>query len=352
MSNPNLLPGPPSDAAPDVTVIIPAYNVAAFIDDCLDSVLAQRFGSWECWVVDDGCVDATADRVLARTDPRIRLIRQANAGVSAARNAGLAQASGRYAMFLDGDDVLHPQALERLVTALDEHPEAAAAFGTLVKILPDGSLYPGQKPLARHRYPTGDVLARMVEENFLANGGHVLVRTTAARAVGGFDASLRLSEDWEFWCRLAAVGEFFFIGTEPEVFYLRVRPGSSAAAASDWAKHQASLEAVLGNKTLRSRFPAAAWPRLARQVRASHMWEAGRVNFTERRFAAARGLMLRSLLLHPRGKRIALFLLALASQALNRPLVSRLRFSDADAAVTARRREGVPSPRRAWRTGA
>lgn len=120
-------------------------------------------------------------------------------------------------MFLDGDDTLHLQALERLVAALDEHRVAAAAFGTLVRTLADGSLYPGQKALARHRYPTGDVLARMVEENFLANGGHVLVRTEAARAVGGFDVSLRTSEVWEFWCRLATFGEFFFIGTEPEL---------------------------------------------------------------------------------------------------------------------------------------
>ncbi len=325
-----------SRAVPIVTVVIPAYNVAPFVDDCLDSVLAQRFSNWECWVVDDGSVDATAAQILARMDPRIRLIRQANAGVSAARNAGLAKARGRYAMFLDGDDRLHPQALERLVAALDGHPEAAVAFGTLVKILADGSVYPGQKPLARHRYPTGNVLARMIEENFLANGGHVLVRTAAARAVGGFDISLRLSEDWEFWCRLAAFGEFFFIGTEPEVFNLRVHSASSAAAASDWAKHQASLEAVLGNPALRGRFSAAAWSRLARRVRASHMWEAGRVNFTTRRFAAARRLMLRSLLLHPRAKRIMLFLLAQASQALDWPLVSRLRFADADA-VTARR---------------
>ena len=340
MSNPDLHPdlgsNLPSRAVPVVTVIVPAYNIAGFIDDCLDSVLAQGFSDWECWVVDDGSLDATAARVLARTDPRIQLVQQPNAGVSAARNAGLAKALGRYAMFLDGDDRLHPQALERLAAALDGHPEASAAFGTLVKILADGSLYPGQKPLARHHYPSGDVLARIVEENFLANGGHVLVRTAAARAVGGFDASLRLSEDWEFWCRLAASGEFFFIGTAPEVFYLRVHRASAAAAASDWAKHQASLDAVLGNPALRGRFPAASWRRLARRVRASHMWEAGRVNFTTRRFAAARRLMLRSLLLHPRAKRIALFLLAQASQALNRPLASRLRFTDMDAAITAR----------------
>lgn len=324
MSNPD-----PS-GTPEVTVVVPAYNIATYIDDCLDSILAQHFGRWECWIVDDGSTDTTAARILARMDPRIKLIRQANAGVSAARNAGLAHVRGKYVMFLDGDDILHPQALQRLVAMFDLHPEAAATFGTLVKVLENGSLFPGQKALAQHRYPSGDVLARIIEENFLANGGHVLVRTAAARTVGGFDTSLRLSEDWEFWCRLAAVGKFVFIGNEPEVFYLRVHHGSAAGIASDWAKHQASLEAVLSNPALRDRFAVGAWQRLARRVRASHMWEAGRVNFTTRRFAVARRLMFQSLLLHPRGKRVALFVLAQASQMLDRPLASRLRFADED----------------------
>lgn len=324
MSNPD-----PNDRI-EVTVVVPAYNIAAYIDDCLDSILSQHFGNLECWVVDDGSTDATAARVQARTDPRIKLLRQANAGVSAARNAGLAQACGRYVMFLDGDDILHPQALQRLVASFQEHPKAAATFGTLIKILQDGRLFPGQKALARHRYPSGDVLALMIEENFLANGGHVLVRTAAARTVGGFDTSLRLSEDWEFWCRLAAIGAFVFIGNEPEVFYLRVHHGSAAGMASNWANHQASVEAVLGNTGLRDRFEARAWQCLARRVRASHMWEAGRVNFTTRRFTVARRLMAQSLLLHPRGKRVVLFILAQASQMLNRPLASRLRFAEDD----------------------
>lgn len=75
MSNPDPRPDSPPGAAPDVTIVVPVYNVAAFIDDCLDSILPQRFGNWDCWVVDDGSIGATAARVLTRTDPRVRLIR-------------------------------------------------------------------------------------------------------------------------------------------------------------------------------------------------------------------------------------------------------------------------------------
>lgn len=316
---------------PAVSVVVPAYNVAGFIGPCLDSVLAQSLAAWECLVVDDGSGDDTAERVGRFTDPRIRLLRQANGGVSAARNAGLAAARGAAVLFLDGDDLLHPTALARLGAALRDQPQAVAAFGSFVKLLADGTPYPQQKPLAQHRYPSGDVLLPMIRENFLANGGHVLVRTEAARRIGGFDMRLRLSEDWEFWCRLAAQGTFHFIGPVPEVFSLRVRPGSaSGPLAADWANHRHSLDAVLGNPELQRRFEPAAWEALGREVRASHLWEAGRVNFTTRRFAEARRLMLRSLRLAPRRKRLALFVLAQVSQLANRSLVSRLRFVDDD----------------------
>jgi hypothetical protein len=319
---------------PEITVIIPAYNVAGLILPCLASVMAQSHRAWEAIVVDDGSRDATADEVRTLDDPRITLVQQANAGVSAARNHGLRRARGRYAMFLDGDDILHPTALARLAAMLDGRDDAVAAFGTFTKILPGGAPYPGQKPLAEHVYPDGNVLEPMVRHNFLANGGHVLLRTAVARQLGGFDTSLRLSEDWEFWCRLAAAGAFAFIGTEPEVFSLRVRPGSSSGGLSvDWANHQPSIAAVVGNPAIRGAFPAPAWRSLERAMRASHMWECGRVNFTMRRFDDARRLMLGALRLHPTPKRIALFLAAAVQRRTNRALVSRLRFRDQDVAA-------------------
>jgi hypothetical protein len=319
---------------PELTVIVPAYNVAGLILPCLASIMAQTRGDWQAIVMDDGSTDATADEVRTLDDPRISLVQQANAGVSAARNHGLALTGGRFVMFLDGDDVLHPTAFARLATMLDAREQAVAAFGTFLKILPGGAPYPGQKPLALHQYPDGDVLEAMLRGNFLANGGHVLIRTDVARRLGGFDTGLRLSEDWEFWCRLAAEGDFAFIGTEPEVFSLRVRPGSSSGGLSvDWANHQPSLAAILDNKTIRARFSEATWRRLERAMLASHMWECGRVNFTMRRFRDARRLMLGALRLEPTPKRAVLFLAAAVQRRTNRALVSRLRFRDLDVAA-------------------
>lgn len=318
----------------EVTVVVPAYNVADYILPCLASVASQTHPHWRCIVIDDGSTDETAARVAAFGDPRVTLVRQINAGVSNARNNGLALAAGDLVMFLDGDDLLHPQAFARLARALDEQPEAVAAFGTFRKILPNGAPYPDQKPLARHRYPSGDVLEAMLHGNFLANGGHVLVRTAAARALGGFDAGLRLSEDWEFWCRLAARGPFAFIGNEPEIFSLRVRPGSSSGGLSvDWANHEPALAAIAGNPAIRARFDDRHWARLERSMRAAGLWEAGRVNFTMRRFAEARRLMLGAIRLEPTARRVAIFAAAIVSRWANRPLLSRLRFRDLDLAA-------------------
>jgi hypothetical protein len=316
---------------PKISVIVPAYNVADYILPCLGSVLAQSWPAVECVVVDDGSSDATADRVAALADPRIRLLRQANAGVSAARNAGFAASGGDHVMFLDGDDLLHPTALERLAGTLADRPEAVAVFGTFLKILPSGASYPGQKPLARHAYPDGDVLAAMLRGNFLANGGHVLIRRSAAQAIGGFDARLRLSEDWEYWCRLAAQGDFAFAGREPEIFSLRVRPGSSSGGLSvDWANHLPCLETIAANTAIAGRFSASEWRGIRDAMWAAQMWEAGRVNFTMRHFAEARRLMLGALRLKATPKRWAMFAAAQLQQLTNYPLVSRLRFRDAD----------------------
>ena len=103
------------------SVIIPAYNVEAYLQDCLGSVAAQSFGDWEAIVVDDGSTDGTGAiaETWAGKDERIRVLRQVNQGLSAARNAGMELARGEYLLFLDGDDWLEKDALEVLGTEIE-----------------------------------------------------------------------------------------------------------------------------------------------------------------------------------------------------------------------------------------
>lgn len=111
------------------SVIIPLYNKAVFIEAALQSVLAQRYGNFEVIVVDDGSQDDGPSRVRAIKDPRIQLIRQANMGVSCARNRGIRQAKGDLVCFLDADDWYLPAYLETIVSMATQHPEIAF-FGT------------------------------------------------------------------------------------------------------------------------------------------------------------------------------------------------------------------------------
>jgi glycosyltransferase involved in cell wall biosynthesis len=316
---------------PKVSVLVPTFNVARYVGECLASVRAQKMSDWECIVVDDGSTDGTPERIRENADPRIKLIIQSNKGVSAARNLGLANATGQYLLFLDGDDRLHPEALSRLSARLDSQPQAVAAYGTVWTIFEDGSPYP-QKPLHRRQFPSGNLLKRMMRGETFLLMGCALVRGTDARELGGFKTDLRLSEDWEFWCRMAARGPFVFVGTAPEVSYVRVRALSASRLLSpSWENHVPTIEAVLTNPVLASKFEHTEWRRLTREVLAFHLWEAGRVNFTARRYGEARRLMLRSFTKAITAKRLVLFAIAQASQLLGVSLVPRLRFLDEDA---------------------
>lgn len=202
------LPRPVNPAAP-VSVVIPAKNVAAFIGETLASALAQSQVG-EVIVVDDGSTDNTAAVVLAIRDPRLRLMTNDSAGVSAARNLGARYASGEWLLFLDADDRLRSGAVAALLTAARGAPRAVLVYGDYNTIDSEGRQIGRRGLLKGRRKPSGDVLTRLAAGNFIVNGGIALARTEAFRAVGGFDTSLRYCEDWHCWCRLAAIGEFEF----------------------------------------------------------------------------------------------------------------------------------------------
>lgn len=302
-----------------------------WIEPTLDSVLGQTLAAIECIVVDDGSRDGTVARVRGRGDGRLRVLRRAASGVSAARNAGLAAARAPAVLFLDADDLLHPTALARLRAAL--RGDAVAAFGTVLRVDAAGVPEPGQKPVARHRHASGDMLAAVIAgRRSFWNCGQVLIRTRAAREAGGFDPALRLSEDWEFLCRLAARGPCLFIGGAEEVLRHRIRADSSAPRLSaDPANHAAAIRTVFGNPALAARFTPRRWAALRAEVEAAASFEAGRQCFVQRHFDDARRLMLRGLR-PPSAKRIALFALAEASRRFDRPLTGRLRFHAAPRA--------------------
>ena len=105
-----------------ISVILPCYNAAHYLEECLDSLLAQTMGDFEALLVDDGSKDDTLSiaKKYAARDARIQVLHQDNAGVSAARNRALGQAKGEWATFVDGDDILPPNAFETLLSGAGE----------------------------------------------------------------------------------------------------------------------------------------------------------------------------------------------------------------------------------------
>ncbi|POX53274.1 glycosyltransferase family 2 protein [Streptomyces sp. Ru72] len=175
-------------------MVIPCHDYARYLPDAVSSVVAQTFRDWELVIVDDGSTDDTAEvakGLIARhPDRRIRLLRQANAGVSAARNTGIEAAAGRYILPLDADDVIAPTMLEKTVAVLDGDPGIAIA-STDVFTFTDDDLPPQAVPLPA--YSRELMLQRLIM--FYCS----LYRREAWQAVGGYDESMRAGEDWDFW---------------------------------------------------------------------------------------------------------------------------------------------------------
>ena len=112
-----------------VSVVIPCYNQGAFIDDAVNSVLAQTFSDFEIIIVNDGSTDATTNALLERySRPKTTVIHTENQGVCAARNTAIKAAAGKYILPLDADDKIEPTYLEKAVNVFDNHPETGVVW--------------------------------------------------------------------------------------------------------------------------------------------------------------------------------------------------------------------------------
>lgn len=181
-----------------MSVVIAAYDAIATIGHALESVSAQSRRPRETLVVDDGSTDGTATLVAERF-PDVRLLRQANAGPSLARNRGIAEAAGHWIAFLDADDVWHPDKLAVQLDAAERHPDAvlvacdwvsSASDLVTVQSIAHETVLSSRDLLVLNRFQTSTVL----------------LRGDVARSTGGFDPSVDGTEDWDLWLRSSAYG--------------------------------------------------------------------------------------------------------------------------------------------------
>lgn len=267
---------------PKVTVAVAAYNAQSFIRETLESVLTQSLEDIEVIVVDDGSTDETPKILHSLRDRRLTLLHQQNSGVSAARNAGLAMARSPYIFFLDADDILMQDALSRMVAALDQTPQSVACFAHHIRIAEDGTPLSTCADLRWKMFPARDTLHHLIAKNFIVCGA-ICIRTEAARSVRGFNAALKLGEDWEFWCRLAVLGDFMAMPNDIVLLYRQRFSSANYRLRKSLRPNFEAIDAVFSNPAIRQRFSPAQLKRKRRLAEIDAFWAGARNEYVRNR---------------------------------------------------------------------
>ncbi len=278
-----------------VSVIVPAFNAAASIDEALDSVLRQSYENFDVTVVDDGSEDDTAARVerLAARDSRIALHRQHRGGVAAARNLAIERSEGEFVAPLDADDLWNPRKLELQVRSLENAPSSVAFCYCWWRNIDfrGRMLYVG--PRWREE---GRVFERLVTVNFVGCASIPLIRREPLVRAGGYSEDLRRKngegcEDWDLSLRLA---EHHEVRVVPE-FLVSYR-SHERSLSSDLDTMRRSHELMLAD--VRARRPGIAEETFARSRSNFYLYLAG-VRFKQRDFVGTSRWVLRAFGLHP-----------------------------------------------------
>lgn len=204
-----------------VSVVIPCYNAGAFLDEAVQSALAQTWDDLEVVVVDDGSTDPATIALLDNANwPRTRVIRQANAGPSAARNAAIRAATGEFILPLDADDRIDPTYVEKALQVLHARPEAGIVYCKAEKFGAESG--PWQLPVYSMRELAIDNVIFVTS----------LFRRVDWERVGGFNTQLRHGvEDYDFWVRIVGLGREVVQLDEP-LFHYRVQAASRTTGFS------------------------------------------------------------------------------------------------------------------------
>lgn len=216
-----------------VSIIVPAYNAAAFLPLALQSVLRQTYPHWETVIVDDGSTDNTRD-VIEQWMPafrgRLRYLHQENRGVSAARNTAIHASRGELIALLDADDVWLDNRLERGVDALDVNSEAGLVHAQVIRIDRDGKLI-GIPPAPPDKYLSGKIARHIYSRRAHLLSPTILFRRRCLDVAGCFDESFHVTEDRDLWFRIARSYPVIYL--KEVLAQYRVSAGS---LSRDWEK--------------------------------------------------------------------------------------------------------------------
>ena len=218
--------------APLVSIAIPAYNCARTIRSTVSSCLQQTCTDIEVVVVDDGSTDDTAAELARLADPRLKIVRQRNGGLAAARNTAMQHCSGEFIAWMDADDIMCPDRIARQAALLIEQPEIVLVSSDFSAFIGDGpdtelshiagyyrvvplaggiaNLYESSSPSPDAGIVRGRVYPRILLGNFV-HPPTVMFRRAALQAAGKLDETFRNNCDYDFLIRIARLGEFAYI---------------------------------------------------------------------------------------------------------------------------------------------
>lgn len=193
---------------PTVSVIIPNYNYGRFLREAIESVLAQTYPCREIIVVDDGSTDNSLEILAAYEKDKVKVIRQKNCGVGAARNAGVKASSGDLVAFLDADDIWLPEKLEKQVSIFQSDPEIGLVSCGMQEFDMQGNIINYQK--SQVGWLSASVVA--FETELIVSGSAVIIRRNVFNKISGFDEreELHPSEDLEFFFRVSRICKIGF----------------------------------------------------------------------------------------------------------------------------------------------
>ena len=251
---------------PVISVCMPVYNAERYLTEAVDSVLAQTFGDFELIMVDDGSTDGSREILnhYAATDPRVRMIRRPNIGVTKTLNECLQLARGEFIARMDGDDVCLPERFELQVNYLRSHPDVVLA-GTAYDLID------GAGRLLRHvTQPEDD---KPLQEICLSGRTPIchpsaMMRRAPALKVGGYDETFAVAQDLDLWLRLGEQGKMACLPQTLLKYRLHDKSISESKQAEQVRNMQIACERAWRRRGIKGEFLGlAGWRATDRQSR-------------------------------------------------------------------------------------
>jgi glycosyltransferase involved in cell wall biosynthesis len=210
---------------PEISVILPVFNAAAFLKESIQSILKQSITNFELIIINDGSTDGSQAIIDSFKDPRIISVVQANIGLAATLNRGIGMARAEIIARQDNDDISYLNRFEQQFNFLKTHPDIVL-LGTAARIIDQNG-----KPLERyHRHPTNsDTLKFLLLFDNPFVHSSVMFRKAAVTAVGGYDTNVNYFEDYRLWSHLSRAGKIANL-SEVLVDYREVETGMSKTA--------------------------------------------------------------------------------------------------------------------------